>query len=159
MQATKTTAQCCGVFLLGLAIVFPCGAYALTGDYFVASLLIMAANMIPGPVPRALEYDSARCSMTHQRLHYKRRTPPHQDTHNPRLPHPGVRRRTCAARTGASDRRRVSPRNRALCARFRKKRCPSPHPPAFLSGSTGFLFALKRKRVECLQCDQPISVH
>ena len=68
---------------------------------------------------------------------------------NPRLPRPALRRRTCAARTGASDRRKVSPRNCALCARFRKKRCPPPHPPAFLSGSTGFLFALKRKRVEC----------
>ena len=70
---------------------------------------------------------------------------------NPRLPHPAARRRTCAARTGSSERRKVSPRNRALCARFRKKRCPPPHPSAFLSGSTGFLFALKRKRVECQQ--------
>ena len=69
---------------------------------------------------------------------------------NPRLPHPAARRRTCAARTGSSERRKVSPRNRALCARFRKKRCLPPHPPAFLSGSTGFLFALKRKRVDCL---------
>ena len=52
MQATKTTAQSCGVFYAPWQ--FPAVLAALTGDYLVASLLIMAANMIPGPVPRTL---------------------------------------------------------------------------------------------------------
>ena len=56
----------------------------------------------------------------------------------PRLPHPAARRRTCAARTGAFDRRKVSPRNRALCARFRKKRCPPPHPQRFFPAPPAF---------------------
>ena len=74
MQATKTTAQAYSVFYAPWQ--FPAVLAALTGDYLVASLLIMAVNMIPGPAPRALEYDSARCSVPHQRLRYKRRAAP-----------------------------------------------------------------------------------
>ena len=74
---------------------------ALTGNYLVASLLIMTANIIPGPVPRTLEYDSSRCSMPHQRLHYKRRAAPHQDSHQAPYPAP----RTTAAHLRRSYRR------------------------------------------------------
>ena len=68
MQATKTTAQCCGVFYAPWQ--FPAVLAALTGDYLVASLLIMTANMIPGSVPRtALQGKiSAKPRLPHPRV-------------------------------------------------------------------------------------------
>ena len=70
MQATKTTAQSCGGFYVPWQSSFPAVLAALTGDYLVASLLIMTANMIPGSVPRtALQGKiSAKPRLPHPRV-------------------------------------------------------------------------------------------
>ena len=103
MQATKTTAQCCGgVYALGKYLTFP------SQDTHQATYLAPLASPRRSPAKRV-------------RLGKEERGSGYGA---------GARKRGCEMERARSD--------------------APPHPSAFLSGSTGFLFALKRKPVECL---------